>query len=97
MKQKLITRDDFGDAWPFLYVNQGMIQGHKGGAVTFKAIDTYKGVIVYAVNGLARSWMNEFGWREVQDIWAYRGDDPLMRKDLGPVIDMGLELADADG
>jgi hypothetical protein len=78
-----VSRSDFGKDWP-LTVESGTLNCEGAGAVTFTADGT-----TYAVNGLA-SGMDE--WPEIDSIWA---DAPGgLKKDIGPLIDRGLEICD---
>jgi hypothetical protein len=81
-KSERVTRAQFGDEWPFT-VDGGVLRRYPIGGVTFKANGTE-----YAVNGLAKGQ----GFKDVKEIWA---DDPEtgLRKNIGPIIDRGLELA----
>jgi hypothetical protein len=79
-----ITRDEFGDDWPFT-VEGGVLrcEGEGGvGAVIFEAEETE-----YGVNGVAKSQ----GYADIEPIWA---DEPSTgaKKNIGPIIDRGLEL-----
>lgn len=81
----LITRADFGADWP-LTVDEGVLTCEGAGAVYFTGEGTR-----YAVNGLARTQKDA---PDIDPIWA---DDPSvegLKKDIGPLIDRGLELCD---
>ena len=78
-----VSRADFGKDWP-LTVESGTLKCEGGWAVTSTTNGT-----TYAVNGLA-SGMNQCP--EIDPIWA---DAPQgLKKDIGPLIDRGLELCD---
>jgi Protein of unknown function (DUF2511) len=78
-----VSRADFGADWP-LTVQSGTLNCEGAGAVTFTTNGT-----TYAVNGLA-SGMDE--WPEIDSIWANAPHG--LKKDIGPLIDRGLELCD---
>jgi len=81
-----ITKDDFGDDWPFT-VDEGVLAGNGSGGIG-EVIFTVDGV-TYAVNGTARGTGK---YTEIDEIWA---DDPELaglKKNIGPIIDRGLEL-----
>ncbi|RKZ42827.1 MAG: hypothetical protein DRQ49_00165 [Gammaproteobacteria bacterium] len=86
----LITRDKYGDKWPFI-VNQGYLECLPPGIVTFRLNDK-----IYAVNGLASSR----GYLDIDEIWR---EDPIHEKlphdsemitkvDMGLIIHEGLKL-----
>jgi hypothetical protein len=78
-----VSQADFGKDWP-LTVQSGTLNCEGAGAVTFTTDGT-----TYAVNGLA-SGMDR--WPEIDPIWA---DEPHgLKKNIGPLIDRGLELCD---
>lgn len=81
--ERYVSKAEFGAEWP-LTVSEGILRCEGAGAVTFEAQDT-----VYAVNGLAGGLDAGI---EIEPIWA---DDPELadlKKNIGPLIDAGLEL-----
>jgi hypothetical protein len=80
-----ITEAELGEEWPFT-VSEGILRCHGSagfGAVTFEADGTE-----YAVNGVAKGQ----DYPPVDPVWA---DDPTvdgLKKNIGPVIDRGLDL-----
>lgn len=77
-----VRRSDFGRAWP-LTVTSGVLNC-EGLAVTFTANGT-----TYAVNGFARQMDR---WPDINPIWADAGIGLGYKKDIGPLIERGLEL-----
>lgn len=78
-----VSREDFGADWP-LTVASGILACEGAGAVTFTANGT-----TYAVNGMASSL--DAGV-DIDPIWAEARDAP--KKNIGPLIDRGLELCE---
>jgi hypothetical protein len=87
-----ITRQDFGEDWPFT-VDEGILAfratgelstGEQVGAVTF----TVNGK-TYGVNGIA---MGHKQYADITAIWAPHPTIKGARKNIGPVIDRGLRL-----
>jgi hypothetical protein len=81
-----IARSDFGDDWP-LTVERGLLSCRQGSAIVFGAGDT-----AYAVNGTARGRAADNGWLDIEAIWAPNPEMKGLRKDIGPLIDLGLSL-----
>jgi hypothetical protein len=77
-----VSRADFGDEWP-LTVGSGTLSCD-GDAVTFTT-----GGTTYGVNGTART-LNE--WPDIDPIWAKDPSGLAPKKDIGPLIDRGLDL-----
>lgn len=80
-----ISRDDFGDDWPFT-VDEGILACVGVSEVVFKA-----GGKTYAVNGMA---VGTGKYAEVEEIWADNPSIPGTKKNIGPIIDRGLELCE---
>lgn len=81
-----ISRQTFGDAWPFT-VDEGILAGY-GRSGVGQVVFTTDGA-TYAVNGTAAKT------GAYDSIDAIRADDPSKpgaKKDLGPIIDRGLQL-----
>jgi hypothetical protein len=84
-----VSREEFGGDWP-LTVDEGTLNcegAAEVGAVTFTAPNG----VTYAVNGLA---IGQDRWPEIDAIWADNPDIPGTKKNIGPLIDRGLELCD---
>lgn len=80
----LVTRGQLGAKWP-LTVDEGYLWCRGGGEVYFTTTDGTN----YAVNGLARTFSQ---YPQINPIWA---EDPAVhgfKKDIGPLIDRGLQL-----
>lgn len=73
-----------GDDWP-LTVADGTIRCENGGQVTFEG-----GGTKYAVNGTARG---QTDLPDIDPIWA-DSTDGLGKKNIGPIISVGLTLCD---
>ena len=81
-----ITQDEVGSEWPFS-VREGTLRcsgTRTAGSVTFEAEGR-----TYALNGTAKS-QTEFP--DVDPIWAANPAIPEARKDIGPIIQRGLQL-----
>ena len=81
-----VSREEFGSKWP-LTVDRGVLScnGSNGtGQVFFTA-----GGKTYAVNGLARGTKK---YPSVDEIWADNPAGPGPKKDIGPLIERGLQL-----
>ena len=81
-----ITKQEFGDAWPFT-VDEGILtcKGSGGlGAVVFTANGK-----TYGVNGIARGMKK---YDEIDQIWAPHQSIPGAKKDIGQIIQRGLSL-----
>lgn len=76
-----VSQSDFGSDWP-LTVDSGTLACGGAGEVTFTANGT-----TYAVNGLAKA---ATVFPDIDPIWAKGEGAP--RKDIGPLIQRGLEL-----
>ena len=82
----LIPREDFGEDWPFT-VEEGVLKGDGSGGVgeiTFTADG-----VTYAVNGTAKGTHK---YTEIDAIWADNPSMPGAKINIGPIIDLGLEL-----
>jgi len=87
-----VTKADYGSSWP-LTVSEGTLGCQKPpypGAVTFTTNDE----TVYWINGTAGNAAPENGWKDVKPIWAKPKHPlfPSQRKDIGVLIDDGLNL-----
>ncbi|MCE5322356.1 YebY family protein [bacterium] len=88
-----ITQAEYGDKWPFT-VNEGTLSCRETGRVvgTTKMVEvtfTANG-ITYALNGTAKQ---NNSYANVDSIWAKDTSLPGTKKDIGPIIDRGLALA----
>lgn len=79
-----VSREDFGDDWP-LTVDEGVLACVPAFAVVFTA-----GGETYAVNGQAATQ----GYADIDPIWADDPDGLAPKKNIGPLIDRGLELCE---
>lgn len=83
---EVITQDEFGSDWPFA-VREGTLRcsgTRTAGSVTFEAEGR-----TYALNGTARSH-TEFP--DVDPIWAADPSIPGAKKNIGSIIERGLQL-----
>lgn len=81
--QRFVTKADLGDRWP-LTVDDGWVRAYK-----FPTKITFlHGGREYAVNGIARGGRS--GLPLVEAIWAEGDGAP--RRDIGPLIQFGLDL-----
>ncbi|WP_428304981.1 NINE protein [Lacipirellula sp.] len=79
-----ITREEYGDAWPFT-VNEGILSGKKFGEsveVTFAA-----GASTYYLNGTAQQ---RGKYADLHEIWANDGE---VKKSVSPITGRGVKLA----
>jgi hypothetical protein len=81
-----VSKADFGDDWP-LTVEGGLLSCRGGSAIVFGS-----GGDAYAVNGTARGRAADNGWLDIDAIWAPNPEIPGTKKDIGPLIDLGLSL-----
>ena len=85
-----LTRAMYGKRWP-LTVDVITLGCPVDGAVVAVVPDRGK----FAVNGLAITWAKQFGWRsDLRSIWARDPVDPMLRLNIGPLIDYGLRLCE---
>lgn len=81
-----VSRTTVGEEWP-LSVEDGVLACDAARRVTFTS-----GGLVYAVNGTARGFAKENGWRDIQELTV---PDPKIEgliKSLQPLLSVGLEL-----
>lgn len=83
-----VTAADYGEDWP-LTVDSGVLSCPVGSAVIFGDEDT-----AYALNGTALGMADDRGWQDIREsaIWADDGSGLGLKKDIGPLIDDGLDL-----
>ena len=79
-----ITRAGYGDEWP-LTVDSGVLSCQQGTAVVFTAPDG----TAYGVNGMAADY------EEIEPIWAADPTGVAPKKNIGPLIDDGLDIRQA--
>lgn len=94
-----ISRSSLGDVWPFT-VDSGLLAanptGRLGDGTLIAEVTFTTGGKTYWVNGIAKGTHK---YNDLYEIWA---DDPkvprelAIKKDMGPIIDMGLRLAEGD-
>lgn len=80
-----VSRVEFGDAWP-LTVERGTL------LCIDQAVVFSSGGVNYAVNGTAVQRASEFGWRDIEAIWADNPTVAGLKKDIGPLIERGRAL-----
>jgi hypothetical protein len=81
-----VSEADFGADWP-LTIPEATLRCVPASAVI---LVTSKGT--YAVNGLAKGQAAKNGWKEIEEIWREHPTTPGLRVDIGPLIDLGLDL-----
>jgi hypothetical protein len=85
---KLISAEDFGDAWPF--VPQEMhLQCLPGNAVVVTDPETGR---MYGVNGPSNGKARQLGLEPLNHVWAESPEIPGTRVGLGSVIEAGIKL-----
>ena len=89
MRERTVHADDFGPTWP-LTVQEGVLRKYREGTVEAVTITVHGRA--YALNGAAKA--HALG-ENIEPIWSLDSDlDPAgkTRKNIGPLIDAGLEL-----
>lgn len=102
--EKKLTALDFGEKWPFT-ISEGIVKCTGYGGVVFEANGK-----VYALNGTAKMHSEEYGYANVEEIWAV--DEKMVqamkengyskeeierlktRINIGPIIGAGRELCE---
>lgn len=88
-----ITSAEYGDKWPFT-VNEGILSckdtGSVVGSTRMLEVTLTANGVTYALNGTAKQNTN---YANVDPIWANNPSLPGTKKDIGPIIDRGLQLA----
>lgn len=79
-----VSKASFGDAWP-LTVEEGTLMCLNGVSVVFEAPSGVR----YAVNGTAMSLTD---YPDIDQIWAADETGIAPKKNIGPLLDRGLEL-----
>ena len=72
MTENMIYKADYGENWPFT-VDKGILKCVSQGVVFIANGKTY------AVNGTALNFKTEYGYSEMDEVWAY---DTIMMKQL---------------
>lgn len=78
----IVTKDEYGDAWPFTS-EEGRIECRHGGALVFIVRD-----FEYQLNGLAE----QMGYTKINSIWRWNPDIPTTRIPLTPIIQRAKSL-----
>lgn len=79
------------DPWPFT-LDTGLLKCEGTETTSVIVIFGADDGTIYAVNGSARSVMEQRGWHDVQEIWLDNPVIPGTKVDLGKIIDLGLSL-----
>ncbi len=85
---KLISAEDFGDAWPFI-PEEMHLQCLPGNAVVVTDPETGR---MYGVNGAANGKARQLGLDPLDQVWAESNVIPGTKADLGLVINTGIDL-----
>ena len=81
-----MNEQELGDKWP-LIVPDGQVMCLEGMFVVFKCSQG-----IFAVNGTARSFQKEKGWKDIDEIWKDHPEDPSRKIPISPILNRGLEL-----
>lgn len=79
---ELITKEEFGDKWPFT-VDEGRIECRQAGALVFVS-----GEFEYQLNGMA----SQLGYASINSVWRWNPDIEGTRIPLTPVIQRAQSL-----
>lgn len=85
-----VSRDQFGEDWP-LTVEGGVLSCQPGTTGSNSAVFIIAGE-TYSVNGTAQARAEDYEARPLEEIWA---DNPAIagaKRNIGPLIDLGLTL-----
>lgn len=85
---KLISAEDFGDAWPFV-PEEMHLQCLPGNAVVVTDPETGR---MYGLNGPANAKARQLGLEPLDQAWAESKSIPGLKQSVGPVIEAGLKL-----
>ncbi|WP_417777108.1 DUF2511 domain-containing protein [Stutzerimonas xanthomarina] len=85
---KLISAEDFGDAWPFVQ-EEMQLQCLPGKAVVVTDPETGR---MYGVNGAATGKARQLGLDPLEQVWAESRSTPGTKTDVSRVISEGIEL-----
>lgn len=86
-----VSRSDFGDDWPFT-VETGLLRCEEIPDTDVAAVIFGTDEAIYALNGTALARAEQRGWEPLDAIWADSSAIPGTKKNIGPVIDLGLSL-----
>ena len=81
-----ISRQEFGEDWPFT-LDEGIL-ACKGGGGAGEVVFTANGAS-YAVNGVAKGTKK---YRPIEEVWADNSSLPGTKKNIGSIIERGLKL-----
>ncbi|MHB0819854.1 DUF2511 domain-containing protein [Stutzerimonas stutzeri] len=85
---KLISAEDFGDAWPFV-PEEMHLQCLPGNAVVVTDPETGR---MYGLNGTASGKARQLGLDSLDQVWAESKSIPGLKQSVGSVIEAGLKL-----
>ncbi|WP_313103773.1 DUF2511 domain-containing protein [Stutzerimonas nitrititolerans] len=85
---KLISAEDFGDAWPFV-PEEMHLQCLPGKAVVVTDPETGR---MYGLNGPANAKARQLGLEPLEQVWAESKSIPGTKASVGKVIDSGLKF-----
>lgn len=86
--QKLISDEDFGNAWPFTF-EEGYLACHAGNAVTVMDAESGR---MYPLNGPAQGKASALGLDDLATVWRDNPAIPGTKVSVGPVIEQGQQL-----
>ncbi|WP_312680081.1 DUF2511 domain-containing protein [Stutzerimonas nitrititolerans] len=87
---KLISAEDFGDAWPFV-PEEMHLQCLPGNAVVVTDPETGR---MYGLNGAASGKARQLGLEPLENVWAESTSIPGTKASVGSVIEAGTKLCD---
>lgn len=82
-----VSAKAFGKSWP-LTVRSGRVNCVPAGGKNIMVVFTANNDTRYAINGTARSRAADYGFRDVQKIWADDPKYPGLKKDISVLIDV---------
>lgn len=85
---KLISAEDFDDAWPFV-PEEMHLQCLPGRAVVVTDPETGR---MYGVNGAANAKARQLGLDPLDQVWTENAAIPGTKVALGPVLEAGLAI-----
>ncbi|WP_313222001.1 DUF2511 domain-containing protein [Stutzerimonas nitrititolerans] len=85
---KLISAEDFGDAWPFV-PEEMHLQCLPGNAVVVTDPETGR---MYGLNGPANGKARQLGLESLNDVWRENTAIPGTKVSVGAVLDRGIDL-----
>ena len=85
---KLISAEEFGDAWPFV-PEEMHLQCLPGNAVVVTDPETGR---MYGVNGVANGKARQLGLEPLNNVWAESESIPGSKASVGAVIEAGILL-----